>query len=168
MDQVMPSLSAPLSWLRRAQPEDAPAVAALVEAAYAHYPARIGGRPRPMDADYPQEIELHEVWVGPDQGPIEAVLVLHRATDHLWVENVAVAPPAQGRGLLRTLLAQANSRADELSLPELRLLTHQLMTENRAIYEHLGWEPMPASPDGHAALVYFRKPVEPPQRPAPA
>jgi GNAT superfamily N-acetyltransferase len=152
--------------LRPAEPEDAPAIAALVESAYAHYPARIGGRPRPMDADYGREIELHEVWVGPDRGAIEAVLVLHLAADHLWIENVAVAPPAQGRGLLRTLLTQANTRAGELGRPELRLLTHELMTENRAIYEHLGWEPMPAPADGHPALLHFRRPVEPPQRPA--
>lgn len=148
--------------LRRAEPEDAAAIAALVEAAYGHYPARIGGRPRPMDADYEEEIELHEVWVAPSQGPVEAVLVLHHAVDHLWVENVAVAPPAQGRGLVRTLLAHANRRANDLGLPELRLLTHELMTENRGIYEHLDWKRMPAPPDGHAALVYFRRAVEPP------
>lgn len=147
--------------LRRARPEDAPVIAALVEAAYAHYPARIGGRPRPMDADYGREIELNEVWVAPGEGPIQAVLVLHLAADHLWVENVAVTPPAQGRGLVRTLLAHADTRASDLGLPELRLLTHELMTENRAIYEHLGWERMAAAPGGHTALVYFRKAVEP-------
>lgn len=151
---------------RRAQPRDAADIAALVEAAYAHYPARIGGRPRPMDADYGREIELHEVWVVPGRGPIEAVLVLHQAADHLWVENVAVAPAAQGRGLVRALLAHADARARALGLPELRLLTHELMTENRAIYEHLGWEPIPASPEGHAALLHFRKAVEPPRPPA--
>jgi N-acetylglutamate synthase-like GNAT family acetyltransferase len=158
----------PMTDLRRAQPEDAPAIAALVETAYAPYPARLGGRPRPMDADYGREIELHEVWVGPGEGPIAAVLVLHLAADHLWIENVAVAPPAQGRGLVRTLFAHANRRADELGLPELRLLTHELMTENRAIYEHLGWKPMPAPADGHPGLLHFRQPVQPPQRPEPA
>jgi ribosomal protein S18 acetylase RimI-like enzyme len=35
--------------------------------------------------------------------------------DHLWIENVAVAPEGQGRGYGRLLLAHAERRAAESS-----------------------------------------------------
>jgi N-acetylglutamate synthase-like GNAT family acetyltransferase len=145
---------------RAALVAEAAEIAALVREAYAHYPALIGGRPAPMDADYERLITLDEVWVTPAEGPIEAVLALRRGDDHLFVENLAVAPAAQGAGRGQSLLAHAEVRAVALGLPELRLLTHELMTENRAIYEHLGWEQMPAPKNERHGRVYFRKPVE--------
>ena len=144
---------------RRARAEEAAEIAALVRAAYAPYPARIGARPAPMDADYEREIALNEVWVAPGGGAIEAVMVLSHADDHLFVDNLAVAPAAQGSGRGRALLAHAEARAAALGLPELRLLTHELMTENRAIYEHLGWRQTEAPADERLGRVYFRKPT---------
>jgi len=87
------------------------------------------------------------------------VIVLRRETDHLFVDNVAVAPAAQGTGLGRALLAHAESRAVELDLGELRLLTHELMTENRAVYAALGWEHLDPPADEKLRRVYFRKAV---------
>ena len=57
----------------------------------------------------------------------------------MWVDNVAVAPVAQGAGTARRLLEFAEVRAAEMGVPELRLFTHVRMTKNRAIYAHLGW-----------------------------
>jgi N-acetylglutamate synthase-like GNAT family acetyltransferase len=144
---------------RRARAGEAAEIAALVRAAYAHYPARIGIRPAPMDADYERLIAVDEVWVAPAEGEIEAVLVLHHGGDHLFVENVAVAPGAQRSGRGGALLAHAEDRATALEVPELRLLTHELMTENREIYAHLGWEPTPPPAGERYGRVYFRKPV---------
>ena len=146
--------------MRRADPTDAPAITQLVQAAYAHYPERIGARPRPMDEDYGRVIRTDEVWVIPDDGEIEAVLVLAHAFDHLFIENVAVAPSAQGAGRGQALLDHAEARAAELGLQEVRLLTHRLMGENRSIYEHLGWERMEARPEHRDWAVYYRKPVD--------
>lgn len=145
--------------MRRARPTDAAAIYELVQDSYAHYPELIGGRPRPMDDDYERVIEADEVWVVPEQGDIEAVLVLAAGDDHLFVDNVAVASSAQGAGHGRMLLAHAELRAAELGLPEVRLLTHRLMTENLAIYEHLGWERMPAPAEHAEWAVYFRREV---------
>jgi N-acetylglutamate synthase-like GNAT family acetyltransferase len=146
--------------MRRARSTDAAAIKELVQAAYGHYPERIGGRPRPMDDDYEHEIEINEVWVLPDEGDIAGVIVLVVGDGHLFVGNVAVAPSAQAAGRGRELLAHADARAAELGLPELRLMTHGLMSENQAIYEYLGWERM-ATPAEHAEwAVYYRKEVD--------
>ena len=145
--------------MRRARPEEAAAIQELVLRAYAHYPGRIGLRPAPMDADYADELATKEVWVAPAEGAPLAVLIVHPESDHLFVDNVAVAPEAQGGGVGRALLDFAEGRARELELSELRLYTHERMSENRAIYAHLGWEETVRRTDGRFARVYLRKRV---------
>jgi hypothetical protein len=47
--------------LRRASPEEAPLLAALVDEAYGHYVERIGTLPRPMTLDYARYVKDYEV-----------------------------------------------------------------------------------------------------------
>jgi len=110
---------------------------ALVEAAYAKYVPRIGMRPLPMDDDYDARVASGEAWVVGD--PIEAPVVLEDRDGHLLVDNVAVKPDLQGRGLGRALLEFAAAIARERGYRDLRLYTNEKMTENRALYAHLGW-----------------------------
>lgn len=128
---------------RLAGPADVPAAGALVAAAYGHYVERIGMPPLPMVDDYAARVAAGQLWVvdGPvPDGGLRALVVLVVHPDHLEVDNVAVAPAAQGRGVGTALLAFARDRAVAAGLPALRLVTHELMTENQALYEHLGWE----------------------------
>jgi N-acetylglutamate synthase-like GNAT family acetyltransferase len=143
--------------VRRATPADARAIESLVELAYARYVERMGMRPAPMDVDYAVEIAEREVWVAPRERPPVGVLVVHPEADHLFVHNVAVDPAQQGRGLGKALLGLAERRAEELGLCELRLLTNELMTENRAIYAHLGWEETEVRSEHGYRRAYFRK-----------
>src|SRR3954447_1602939 len=152
-----PAVHAVVHSLRRAVPEDAPAITELVQAAYAGYVERIGLRPAPMDVDYVDEIATREIWVLPGVGRLDAVLVVHAEADHLFVHNIAVLAERQGEGLGRALLEFAERRAAELGLPELRLLTNELMTENRAMYEHLGWEEIEQRAEHGYSRVYVRK-----------
>ena len=142
--------------MRRAAPGDAAAVRELVLRAYAHYPERIGVRPAPMTADYGAEIAAKEVWVA-EADALVGVVVLRREADHVFVDNVAVAPERQGEGIGRALLELAAARARELGVPELRLLTNERMHENRALYAHLGWEETELRRERGFARVYFRK-----------
>lgn len=142
---------------RPATPADARAIQSLVEIAYAGYVERMGRRPVPMDVDYALEIAEREVWVLPREGRIVGVLVVHAEPDHLFVHNVAVDPALQGRGLGKALLELAEQRARELGLDELRLLTNELMIENRALYAHLGWEETDVRSEHGYRRVYFRK-----------
>lgn len=143
--------------IRRAELVDAPSIQALVRSAYAHYPDQIGVRPAPMDADHVTEILDKDVWLAVHGDELRGVLVLRREREHLFVDNLAVANDAQGTGLARALLDHAARRATELGRRELRLLTHELMTENRALYAHLGWRQIDAPDDERLGRVYFSK-----------
>jgi ribosomal protein S18 acetylase RimI-like enzyme len=126
--------------IRPAHAEEAEAVHRLVDAAYSHYTARLGKPPGPMLDDYRRRIAAGQTWVLEDESALAGVLVLE-PTDGpaLLLDNVAIAPAAQGRGHGRALIAYAEAEARRRGCTELRLYTHVLMTENRALYARLGF-----------------------------
>ena len=126
--------------IRPAIAADVAAIAAIVERAYGVYVERIGMRPGPMDADYAEKVRRGLVSVLEEDGVVVGLLVLVQMPDHMLVENVAVDPERQGEGVGRELLATAEERARQADLDEMRLYTHAKMTENRALYRHLGYE----------------------------
>jgi ribosomal protein S18 acetylase RimI-like enzyme len=115
------------------------ALRALVVAAYGHYVARIGRAPGPMLDDYAARVARGEAWVLEEDGAVVGLLVLEDRPDGLLLDNVAVAPAAHGRGLGRALIAFAEAEARRRGFLALRLYTHALMTENQALYRHLGF-----------------------------
>jgi ribosomal protein S18 acetylase RimI-like enzyme len=123
--------------VRRAVPADLPAIKAIIEAAYAKYRTRMDKPPAPLLRDYGPSIADGTTWVIGD--PIAAVLTLYPREDHLYVENVAVDPGAQGQGLGRILMEFAERQAADSGFRRMALVTHEAMTENQAIYVHLGY-----------------------------
>lgn len=147
--------------LRRAQPSDAPAVADCVAVAYRHYVARLGQAPGPLLDDYAQVVRDSLVWVLEEgAGPAAcivgvAVLVLeeHRAL----LENVAVRPECQGRGLGRRLIAWTESQAARRGHRDIELYTHVLMVENQALYQRLGYREFDRRFERGLDRIYMRK-----------
>lgn len=126
--------------IRQARPDDHAAVEQIVHDAYSVYVARIGRPPGPMLDDYGQRIGAGQVSVWEDVvGQIGGIIVLIANTDHLLLDNIAVRPGLQGRGLGRALVAFAEGEARRLGVAELRLYTHAKMTENIALYRRLGF-----------------------------
>src|ERR1700720_1168155 len=126
--------------IRRGQPTDRAAVEQIVRDAYSMYIERIGKPPGPMLDDYAALIADGTVSVLEDgDGTIAALIVLLPKPDHLLLDNIAVRPDRQGRGLGRQLIAFAEAEARRLGHAELRLYTHQKMTENIALYARLGF-----------------------------
>src|SRR5215472_15652848 len=123
--------------LRRATPGDLPAIRALIDAAYARYLSRMDKPPAPMSRDYGPSVEAGTTWV--TGSPLTAVLTLYPRDDHMYVENIAVDPSAQGRGLGRALMEFAEQEAARRGLNRMALVTHEAMTENQAIYARLGY-----------------------------
>jgi GNAT superfamily N-acetyltransferase len=153
--------AAPTPTLRRAGDADAAAIAALVDAAYVDYTPLLGRTPFPMLADYRVAVRDHEVWVLAETGRIAGVIELVAHDDHLWVENVAIAPDQQGRGCGRRLLAFAEDRAHQLGLPEMGLLTNERYLDNIAMYTRHGYRETHREPHQGTDLIYFRKALVP-------
>ena len=147
--------------IRQATADDIATVAAIIDAAYSHYIPVIGRTPRPMTDDHAGRIARGEHFLAGDSSRPEAVITLGpgKRTDALHIFNIAVDPAAQGKGMLRRLLAFAEQRAREAGLPWLTLYTHELMTRNRAIYAHLGFEVLGEEDGGGYTIIYMQRAV---------
>jgi ribosomal protein S18 acetylase RimI-like enzyme len=122
--------------IRIATQDDRAAVEEIVQAAYQPWAELIGIRPLPMEADYRALIEAGQVFV---TGAVDGLIVLVPEDGCLLIENVAVRPGLQRRGIGRRLLTFAEDRARSAGLPALRLYTNELMASNIALYESLGY-----------------------------
>jgi len=126
--------------IRAATLQDTATVEAIVGEAYAVYIDRIGKPPGPMLDDYAALIAAVAVNVlEAADGAIAAIIVLLPKPDHLLLDNIAVRRASQGQGLGRRLIAFAEAEARRLGYLELRLYTHEKMSENIALYTRLGF-----------------------------
>lgn len=145
--------------VRRAAGADVDAVAELARHAYAVYEPRIGRMPWPVFADYAGHVRDDEVWVVEDHGSLVGFVVLVAEPDSLLLDIVAVSPAHQGRGHGRALMDLAERRCRELGLPAVRLYTNELMTENIAMYAHLGYDLTHRATEHGFRRVFFTKAV---------
>jgi GNAT superfamily N-acetyltransferase len=141
--------------LRHATAADLPAIKALIEAAYARYLTRMDKPPAPVLRDYGPSVEEGTTWV--TGSPVAAVLTLYPREDHLLVENIAVHPDAQGHGLGRDLMSFAEQEATRRGFTRMALYTHVVMTENQAIYTHLGYTEVYRRSENGYQRIYMEK-----------
>ena len=144
--------------IRPAQVENATAISECVAAAYRHYIARIGKPPGPM-LDDTAVIQQHLVFILVDGMRIIGVLVLIKQDKNLLLDNVAVHPEYQGRGLRRELVALAEEEALRLGYTAVTLYTNERMTENIEIYKKLGYTETERKTERCYQRVYMRKSV---------
>jgi ribosomal protein S18 acetylase RimI-like enzyme len=147
---------------RRATATDAAALNALARAAYAIYVSVIGREPMPMAVDWAALLPVQEIWIvdGPS-GEAAASLALEVQPDHLVIWSIAVTPAHQGRGLGRSLMAFAETRARALQRSEIRLFTNARMERNIAHYRRLGYAETHREDLADRVLVHMRKTVAP-------
>jgi ribosomal protein S18 acetylase RimI-like enzyme len=147
--------------LRPAVLEDASAIRELTRSAYAKWVAVIGREPRPMTADYAEAVRKHRIdllYVG---GVLAALIEMIPGTDHLLIENVAVSPRFQGRGLGRKLMVHAERVAASLGHDEARLYTNKLFAENVQLYSKLGYRVDREEEFTGGIVVHMSKSVRP-------
>jgi predicted N-acetyltransferase YhbS len=143
--------------VRRATPGEAATLHALAREAYQRYVPRMGREPAPMSADYAAAVRDGQAWVAVDQGEVIGLAVLIARPDHLLLENLAVRPSWQGRGVGSRLLALAEDEGRRLGLTEIRLYTNVAMTENLAYYPRHGYAETHRAEQGGFRRVFFRK-----------
>ena len=125
---------------RRAGLSDAPVVRDLTRSAYAKWVPLIGREPLPMTADYERAVVEHQIDLYEDDGELLALIELVPEHDHLLIENVAVRPDQQGKGIGDRLLHHAEDVARSLGYAEIRLYTNAAFEVNIAFYAKRGYQ----------------------------
>jgi GNAT superfamily N-acetyltransferase len=151
---------APSIEIRPAALQDAARIRDLTRTAYAKWVGLIGREPLPMLADYDRAVREHAIDLLTVGGALAGLIETNLRPDHLWIENVAVAPDRQGRGYGRLLLAHAEARTAEAGRGEIRLQTNAAFAANLALYARLGYAIDRTEPFRGGTVVYMRKRIE--------
>lgn len=93
----------------------------------------------PMEDDYAARCAAGQAWLLERDGCLLGAVVVENAADHLWLDNVAVDPARQGKGIGRALLAFVEGEARRRGYAEVRLLTNERMARNIVLYARLGY-----------------------------
>ena len=141
--------------MRQATAADLGPIHDIVQAAYAKYLTRMELPPPPMLRDYTEPTEAGAVWV--TGNPVTGVISLIPAGDSLLIENIAVHPAAQGTGLGGRLMQFAEQQTAQRRIRRLTLYTHEVMTENQAIYAHLGYREVSRRTEDGYRRIFMEK-----------
>jgi N-acetylglutamate synthase-like GNAT family acetyltransferase len=126
--------------MRRATPADATAIRDLTRAAYAKWIPMIGREPKPMTVNYDRAVVDHMIDLYEENGlPVALIEVIPQASC-LLIENIAVLPTRQGKGLGDLLLNHAETIARSLHLCELQLYTNAAFISNVEFYARRGFQ----------------------------
>ena len=118
--------------MRRARRDDAEAIRDLTRAAYAKWVPVIGREPKPMTVDYDSALRDHRFDLLYLDNVLAGLIETVDEVDRILIENVAVSPTFQGRGLGSKLLAHAEKMAASLGRKRIRLYTNKRFAENIA------------------------------------
>ena len=145
---------------RPARPAEADTLRQIVDEAYGHYIERMGKAPGPMLDDYSRRTEDGQAWVLERDGTIVGLVVLEDdGQGALLLDNIAVAPSAQGQGVGRRLISFTESEARRRGCHQVRLYTHVLMVENIALYTRLGFRETGRVSEKGFDRVYMANPL---------
>lgn len=145
--------------LRPAIRDDLASVQQIVRDAYRGYIARIGRKPGPMLDDYSALIAAGRVHVAERDDTVLGILVLIPQPDAMLLDNIAVAPEAQGSGVGRRMLEFAEHAAIKAGYNCIKLYTNESMTENVALYKRFGYVETHRVEQKGLRRVYMSKPL---------
>ena len=146
---------------RGAEAADAAAIRALTREAYAKWVTVAGREPKPMTADYEEAVRRHRIDLLYAGGELAGLIEMIPLDDHLLIENVAVRPDRQGRGLGRMLLAHAETVAAGLGYGVIRLYTNKLFEANIRLYGEFGYRIDREEALGGRLAVHMSKQLRP-------
>jgi len=125
--------------LRRGSEGDADAIRDLTRAAYAKWVPSIGREPKPMAADYRAAVRNNRFDLLYVDGTLAGLIETIDQGDRLLIENVAVSPDFQRRGLGSRLMLHAEEIARSLDRKRIWLYTNRRFAGNVELYTRLGY-----------------------------
>lgn len=143
--------------VRLAVESDLESIRDCVRAAYEMYLPRMDREPAPMLADYRPLVDQATVHVIHDGDEVCGLIVTVPDEQGLFVENVAVHPGYQGKGIGRVLMTFAEQQACDKGLNSVYLYTNEVMAENLSFYAHLGFIETHRVTESGYKRIYLRK-----------
>lgn len=129
----------------------------IASKAYRVYLDRMDKPPAPMLDDYAGLIHKEDVYVIEIEDTICGFLVLKRMESYVLLDNIAVHPDFQSRGLGKKLMGFAEDESMRMGYSEIQLYTHEKMVENYQFYLSLGWSEFKRQTGNGYPRIYMKK-----------
>ena len=146
--------------IRKAAKSDLPDIETCAATAYAIYVDRIGREPAPMVADFATALKKEQLYVAVENEQLVGFVVFYSQRGYMHLENVAVSPEFQQRGIGSGLIGFVEQRARSEGFCRLELYTNAKMTENLELYPRLGYRQFDRRIEHGFDRVYFCKILE--------
>ncbi len=143
--------------IRAADEADIEDVRACAERAYSIYVQRIGRKPAPMVADFEAAGRQGALYVCRLAESLAGYVVFYSRGRHIHLENLAVDPACQQRGIGTRLIAFVEAEARQRGADCIELYTNARMYENLVLYPRLGFRQFDRRTEAGFDRVYFRK-----------
>ncbi|KAI9767975.1 MAG: hypothetical protein M1840_005287 [Geoglossum simile] len=140
-----------------AKAKDAPTIKLITDAAYSKYIEPLGMLPAAMKVQYDTLVETQKVYVLRVGGDVVGSVTLSGEGDSVTINNLVVAPPAQGRGFGRLLMNYAEDKALGQGFTAVTLFANEKMHDNIAWYTKIGFIETGRKKEDGFNRVYFRK-----------
>ncbi len=143
---------------RRATLADVTTVRNLTRLAYAKWVPLIGREPLPMTADFERAVTEHIIDLLMTGTDVVGLVEVIPHEQYLLIENLAVGPNHQGKGLGDLLLKRAEAVARSLNLDEVRLYTNAAFASNIVFYAKRGFSEFAREPMATGgSIVHMKK-----------
>lgn len=144
--------------IRRASFEDdVTAIRRVAEQAYRIYVKDLGGPPAPMIADFARHIDQDWVIVFQLDDVIAGYAILIDDGERALLDNIAVDPSHQGKGIGRALVDEVERETASRGHGHLELYTNVVMTKNVRWYRTLGFVETKRVIEGGFHRIYMSK-----------
>ena len=147
--------------MRAAVPDDASGAAACVKAAYEHYVERNGKVPGPMRDDYDALIAEHDVTVAERRGALSQCSCSKRPRRGSSSTTSPWRRPSRARAWAAICSDWRRRRRSPRGHDSIYLYTQEIMVENLALYERVGYVEYARRHELGLDRIYMRKQLTP-------
>ena len=110
-----------------------------------------------MNADFAHHLDAHRVTVMQDAEIKAGYAVWWVEDGYLYLDNIAILPQWQGKGLARQAMDFLEDQAQRHSAQAIRLYTNEKMLANLSLYPHLGFVETDRRAEHGFNRVFFEK-----------
>ena len=141
-------------FFRRAVAEDHKIIIAIAQKAYEKYVERMGKEPAPMRPVIQKE---DVVFICEDNKQIIAFAILVKINDQIILDNIAVDPTHQKKGIGNNFIKFIEEYLMEQKVNKYQLYTNEMMFENIDWYQKIGFKIFKKVTEKGFNRIYFEK-----------
>ena len=146
--------------IRPALIADVPTITLIARQSFERYVPLIGRPPAPMRANFSKHVLENTVFIAKSeksQGVVLGYAIILQKDEAWLLDNIAVSPWAQGRGVGSALIAACEAFLRDCGAQRYHIYTNEVMEQNLTWYPAIGFVETDRRLEDRFSRVYFSK-----------